>query len=346
MNFNKKIVLFYCCVVWLVVLKIFDHQDPRTIKTNGDPYVNYICVDLRPRHLVSSMNDLAPYEFCAPGSVSLSKCGDYGLHFCDSRLAARVQNLSFEKFGSEYTCLNLGASLILIAKDQSAPHKDCLGGDHSWKRCERGMFLCKSGLDPFKIAQSRCDSKQRLTIKEYLARYNCKEERYIVRSMSFLSSCAPSPSVNRSAMKLFWDHDEAAGPALAKIQIVNASVIYTYRPNAFHVRFRPIISDVISVLSQTKIGNSEFYIWAHDGWAASTLPRKSPYGDLCVPLFVQEMDRESRAILAPSRSLLGFLDLSEVSRNDNWIVWSEKTPMAVWRGRTTGPSYILSALCR
>ena len=304
------------------------------------------CVDLRPRHVLISSNEPAPYEFCKGGHQSWEHCGTDGTFWCQANMTENVTGLPFVLRNHDYYCTFLGSNVYLTYETEPAPLNICLGGFYSWKRCNEGKFLCRNEVQRGKnapIKRKKCNSIPKLLPSEFYSHYRCESEKYISQTISMLAECPSHPAINKNAMSMFWEQP-LSSTHVAKLQIVEDELYYSFKDGAFHGRFRPVVSDILEVMKECILPSSEFFIWAHDGFSSSVLPLSTMHGPLCVPLFVQEMTRSARAILAPPRSLAGFTDLSHISRKDNWIEWRDKIPKAVWRGSTTGGTRRVSTL--
>ena len=305
------------------------------------------CVDLRPRHLLMSSNEIAPYEFCKGGHQSWEHCGTDGRFWCQANMTENVTGLPFVLKDHDYYCTFLGPKVLLNHETEPAPLNMCLGGIYSWKRCDEGKFLCRKEVQQGKnalVKRGNCNSIPKMLPSEFYGHYRCEPEKYISQTISMLSECPSHPAINKSAMSMFWEQKLMSSTHVAKLQIVEDELYYLFNEGASHTRFRLMLTDILEVMKECILPSSEFFIWAHDGFNSSVLPLSTMHGPMCVPLFVQEMTISSRAILAPPRSLAGFTDLSDISRKDNWIEWSDKISKAVWRGSTTGGTRRISTV--
>ena len=266
------------------------------------------CLDLRPRHLLFSANDPAPYDFCADGHTSWEVCGAGGNFLCLPNLTARIENFSFVRDGHEYACTSL-LNHILQVESQAPPSSRCLGGFYSWKRCSDGKFLCRAdflkseGVSTSGIGQPvvlNCKDELRLSPSEFLARYRCYPEKSIERSMTMISECHSNPAITQEGNKRFWGTNFLSTTHVAKIQIVQNTVYYSFNEGAMHDRFRAVINDILKVLKECNLPDSEFFLWAHDGFSSSVLPYRTEQEELCVPLFVQEICKFFYVLLCPT----------------------------------------------
>jgi hypothetical protein len=213
-------------------------------------------------------------------------------------VTVQIQNHTFLRDGLEYTCTSLSPHHYLRSEHQTSPHESCLGGFFSWKRCDGHKYLCKSGSVTAAVLRSmaqkgvsKCKDVNRLTPDEFRARYRCFPETTIARSMKMLSDCQSETNTQENTTNLFWESQTISSTHLVKIQIVDNSLYYSFKSGVSveHGRFRPVIRDILTILDECTLPDSELFLWGHDGCSFDLLPHRNEHGKLCVPLFVQEI---------------------------------------------------------
>jgi hypothetical protein len=136
-----------------------------------------------------------------------------------------------------------------------------------------------------------CNRDPRLTVPEFLSRYNCKREKYIEKAMDLLESCPYRPVVNKTTIERLLDLNPEQGlppTYTAHIQIIDGQIFIGPNPSLERFFVDAIVHEILSVLRECQLPDSEFVIKLSDGFDYNFWPVATPEGDLYFPVFAQE----------------------------------------------------------
>jgi hypothetical protein len=157
-----------------------------------------------------------------------------------------------------------------------------------------------NGFTVFKFA---CKQEARMTVAEFTARYGCGREKYIDRAKQLLESCPNRPAVNSTSIERLLALPPEQGISRensARIQIIGGEVFVspafdaaTVHSDTSKLRLEAIVRDILSVLRECLLPDSEFVVQVGDGFDDRFWPVATPERDLYVPVFVQDMHRSA-----------------------------------------------------
>ena len=184
-----------------------------------------------------------------------------------------------------------------------------------------------------------CTEHNRLTVREYIARYDCKREMYITQAMNMLDASPFHPPVNNSSPEKFIAYagkqQEGIFSKFARIQIVKNQIFLrpvsldaTFHSETQRDRLMGIVWGMLSVLTDCRLPDVDFLAFVEDGFDGNFWPMSTAEGELYAPVFVQDVTPSAGAVLCPPRSIgyqettSDFFDLAAVARQDNNLRWA------------------------